>query len=300
MTRTRLIALRVAGVIAGLMLPLGMVVPVADADTNADTRGTVTRDRANSGCPELRYNDTLGAISFGEGQFIPEPPEKIAGLKAAYGGEVRVFIGTGNRVAQSLTDAYKKGAGPTIADCSFTDYGVSYTRMEATETAYVGVVLGKKAAPQQQGGSSPAGPVAEAPKPDVQCGPNDEAPTVPAGQQCKSKPAVACPPGGAQAEVPAGQKCPPPANAVRVTFNRGFGSWTVNVKNNAGIGGSCTYVATSQSGLPGRDEAFEIAPNGTHSFNVLAPVGKYDVVTSCTGTYDGQQVEFGRDVQTVP
>ncbi|WNG93909.1 hypothetical protein [Mycobacterium sp. ITM-2016-00318] len=73
-----------------------------------------------------------------------------------------------------------------------------------------------------------------------------------------------------------------------------------NVKNNAGIGGSCTYTATSQNGLPGVDRAFDIAPNGTESFSVLAPVGKYDVLTKCTGTYDGAQVEFGRDAQTVP
>ena len=109
------------------------------------------------------------------------------------------------------------------------------------------------------------------PKPDVVCNPEtDESATVPAGQQCKTKAAVQCPPGGPQTSVPAGQKCPPPANAVKVTFNRGFGTWGVNVKNNAGIGGSCTYTATSQNGLPGRDEAFDIAANGTHSFNVVA------------------------------
>jgi hypothetical protein len=62
----------------------------------------------------------------------------------------------------------------------------------------------------------------------------------------------------------------------------------------------CTYTATSQNGLPRVDRSFDIAPNGTESFSVLAPVGKYDVLTSCTGTYDGAQVEFGRDPQTVP
>lgn len=304
MTRTRLIAARVASVVAGLVLSMSVVVPVAHADTLADMRGTIARDRANAGCPDLKYNQTLQDIAFGIAAPIPIPDGQINGMKAAYGGEVVYFKGTGDPYAATLTNAYRNGGGGAIGDCSFTDFGVAFIRDEAYDVDdygpdFIGLVFGKKAAPQQQ--APPEQKPAEQPKPDVQCNPEtDESPTVPAGQQCKPKPPVQCPPGGATATVPAGQKCQPPTNAVRVTFNRGFGTWTVNVKNNAGIGGSCTYVATSQVGLPGRDEAFDIAPNGTHSFNVVAPVGKYDVVTSCTGTYDGQQVEFGRDVQTVP
>ena len=101
--------------------------------------------------------------------------------------------------------------------------------------------------------------------------------------------------------VTAGETCPPPTNAIRVTFDRGVGLWTVNVKNEAGIGGRCTYRATSTTGLTGASRDFDIAPNGTASFSVPAPLPltTYQVVTSCTGEYDGKQVEFGRDVQTV-
>lgn len=303
MTKARLTAVRIAGVIAGLVLSLLMVAPTAQADSLADIRGTVARDRANAGCPDLKYNQTLQDIAFAQADYIPAPPATIDGLKASYKGAVTtVVVGDGDPMAAALTAAYERGGGAAIGNCSNTEFGVSFRRNENYDPEdLVGLVFGTPS----QSATSPAegqgqGPAKEEPKPPVKCGPNDVETEVPAGQQCTPKPPVECPPGGPQQTVPAGQKCPPPANAVRVTFDRGFGSWTVNVKNNAGIGGSCTYTATSQSGLPGRDEAFDIAPNGTHSFSVIAPVGKYDVVTSCTGTYDGAQVEFGHDAQTVP
>ena len=94
MTRTRLFALRMAGLIAALAVPLAMVIPVAQADPIADIRGTVARDRANSGCPDLKYNQTLQDIAFAQAALIPAPPATIDGLKAAYGGEVTtVFMG---------------------------------------------------------------------------------------------------------------------------------------------------------------------------------------------------------------
>ena len=101
------------------------------------------------------------------------------------------------------------------------------------------------ASPQQGGASS-----GQQKAPDVVCGPDDESQTVPASQQCKAKPKppVDCPPGGPQKQVPAGQTCPAPANAVTVSFQRSFPLWTVNVKNTAGIGGSCHYEAVDTVG----------------------------------------------------
>jgi hypothetical protein len=221
------------------------------------------------------------------GQFIPDPPASIDQKIAQYGGEVRPFIGVGDPIAAATTDAYKKGAGPALSDCFLTEFGVSFVRYEPTETDWVGIVFGRPATV-----TAPSGPGAPA---------GTEKPAEQAPPPPPPPPPVQCPPGGPQKEVPAGQTCPAPTNAVRVTFDRGFGAWTVNVKNNAGIGGSCTYRATSASGLTGASQDFDITPNGSASFSVPAPAPftTYNVVTSCTGTYDGKQVEFGRDVQNV-
>ncbi|HEX2285073.1 MAG TPA: hypothetical protein VHI10_09665 [Mycobacterium sp.] len=128
-------------------------------------------------------------------------------------------------------------------------------------------------------------------------------PVAPPAAQPPPPQTTKCPAGGPKTEVPAGEKCPPPTNAVRVTFSRGALQWTVNVKNNAGIGGSCTYKATGAlTGATGASNNFDIGPNGTASFPVPAPplLTTWDTVTSCTGTYEGQQVEFGHDEQQVP
>jgi len=127
--------------------------------------------------------------------------------------------------------------------------------------------------------------------------------TGPAAQQAPPPPPqpVKCPKGSPAAEVPAGQTCPAPKDAVGVTFTRGLTQWTVNVTNSADIGGSCTYNATADNGTPGASKNFNIDPKGIANFNVAAPAPftTYHVVTSCTGDYDGQPVEFGHNEQDV-
>ena len=95
MTRTRLFVLRMAGLIAALAVPLAMVIPVAQADPIADIRGTVARDRANAGCPDLKYNQTLQDIAFGIAAPIPVPDGQINNLKGSYGGDVGALQGHG-------------------------------------------------------------------------------------------------------------------------------------------------------------------------------------------------------------
>ncbi len=278
MTRTRLFALRMAGVIAALAVPL------ANGDarwrkpiTIADISGAPSlATDANAGCPDLKYNQTLQDIALRHRRASSHSrrPDQI-NLKGAYGGEVVYFIGTGDPDAPTLTNAYRNGAGGAIGDCSLTDFGVAFIRDEAYDVDdygpdFVGLVFGKKATVTPPSGPGAPGGQGQEQKqvPPTKCGPNDVETEVPAGSQCTPKPAVACPPGGPQAEVPAGQTCPPPANAVKVTFDRGFGTWTVNVKNTAGIGGSCTYTATSQVGLPGADRPSTSRPTGRRAFDV--------------------------------
>jgi hypothetical protein len=286
MTGTRTLARRVGSTVAGCALVLTLA-PAAHADDDlGNLRGIVNGARAKSTCQPLKYNQTLQDIGFAMGQFIPEPQEKIDGMKAAYGGDVRPFIGTGDPIAAATSDALNKGASGAINDCYFTDFGVSFTRYETTETDWVGMVFGRPATVTPPSGPGAGGGGA----------PVEQKPAEPPPPQTKK-----CPAGGPKTEVPAGETCPPPTNAITVSFDRGFTQWTVNVKNNAGIGGACTYNATSDNGLPGASRNFNIGANAPASFTVPAPAPftTYHVVTSCTGTYDGQQVEFGHDEQDV-
>ncbi|PEG36568.1 hypothetical protein CQY20_18380 [Mycolicibacterium agri] len=273
--------------IAGLVGSMLTMAPVANAaEPLAEIRGTVTKDRVAAGCEEMKYNPKLQDIAFAVAQMIPAPQHEVDAMIGAYRGDVRTFVGMGDPMAAAVNDAYRKGAGPAITDCYWTEYGVSFLRYEEFEEDYVGIVVGRPGVTTPPSGPGAPGGGAKPPE--------QQAPAPP-------PPPVKCPPGGPKTEVPAGETCPPPTNAIRVTFDRGIGFWTVNVKNEAGIGGKCTYRATSTTGLTGASRDFDIAPNGTASFSVPAPLPltTYEVVTSCTGEYDGKQVEFGRDVQTV-
>jgi hypothetical protein len=84
-----------------------------------------------------------------------------------------------------------------------------------------------------------------------------------------------------------------PHDAVTVSFGNfsPFSGLPVTVTNSAAIAGACTYDST-----PGNfHHDFNLAPNGKTTFNVTGiPTGTtYHVVVSCTGTFNGQTVEFG-------
>lgn len=266
-----------------LLLSSFLPTPVAHADDVSDITAWVNRDRLKTApaCPPLKTNGLLNDIALAQAQLIPEPRPKIDAMIASYKGDIRTFIGVGDPLAAARTDAYDNGARNLLGNCEYTEIGASFYRFESEETDWVGIVFGKPLP-----GGSVSSPPAENP---------------PGGNPPPPPGATKCPAGGPKAEVPAGEKCPPPANAVSVSFSRGFGVWTVNVRNSAGIGGSCVYTATSTSGLTGANKNFNIGANGNASFQVPAPLPftTYHVVTSCTGTYDGQQVEFGHDEQDV-
>ena len=306
MIRARFI--RIASLVAGLLFSMLIGAPITHADPIADIRGTVARDRANSHCPDLKYNQTLQDIAFAAAAPIPAPADQIEGMKASYGGPVAVFTAAGDPQAATLTKAYRNGGGGAIGDCSMTDFGVSFIRDEAYDQNdygpdFIGLVFGKAAAPKPANSGAGGGAPAQDTQPPVICPAGSTTDTVPFGQQCTPKPPEmkTCPPGGTQKEVQVGQPCPAQTNAVKVTFDRGFGQWTVNAANSSAIGGSCTYTANDNNGGVGHNDTFNIGPNGKASIKVPAPLPftSYHVVTSCTGTYDGQQVEFGHDEQDV-
>lgn len=279
---------KMAAVWSGTLVAASLLAPapVAQAEPLAEIRGTVTKDRIQAGCPELKYNQLLQEIAFAKVFYAIHRVSNSQQLIAQYPGKVHSYVGYGDPMAAAVNHTYRMGAGDQIRDCAaWSEYGVAFIRVEDREEDYVSIVFGRPEAPP------PENKPAEPPKPQEQ--PKPQEPPPPPPKQC--------PPGGLKSEVPAGQECPPPTNAVRVSFDRGLGVWTVNVRNEAGIGGRCTYRAVSQTGLTGVNRDFDIAPNGSASFSVPAPppLTTYEVTTTCTGTYDGKQVEFGRDVQKV-
>jgi hypothetical protein len=173
-----------------------------------------------------------------------------------YLGKKTILIGQGDPAAAATNKALDQ-ARSTIGDCAYTEFGVGFNRWADTELDWVTIALGT--------------PAPEAPRPNA---PATEAP----------------------GSVPSPTPTPPkvaPTDAIRVSFDKGI-QWTVNVTSTADIPGACTYAATNPL-LPGSNRTFDITPNGTASFVVLAPppFSTYHVVVSCSGPFDGGTVEFG-------
>jgi hypothetical protein len=201
------------------------------------------------------------------------PGDRGGGDLSGYNGKAQLTTGWGDPQAAAINDAYKKGAGALISDCSYTEFGVGFHRDDSSEYDSVSIVFGtpaKAAAP-----TSDAGPTSD--------------PTLtpsPASRQC--------PAGSPTPTVPAFGTCAAPTDAIRVSFDKGV-LWTVNVTSTADIQGKCSYEATNPV-LPGSNKDFDIGPKGSASFTVLAPppFSTYHVKVSCSGTFDGKNVEFGR------
>lgn len=258
MTRTPATAsLAIASAVVGASVLSGTVaVPVAYASPLAPIIGTVQKDRSVTRCPQYAYNPVLEGAAQG---FVRSPFQAFQ-PPGNYNGRTVGFIGVGDPQAAATTAAYESGAGPTISDCGFTEFGVGFRRNESSEEDFVAIVFGAPA---------PAAPPVEAPKPEPVSVPD--------------------PPKAA------------PTNAVQLSFDRGTGTWTANVTSTADIPGKCSYVASNPV-LPAFKKFFDIGPNGSASFDVLAPppFSTYHVVVACKGPFEGNTVEFGRVEMNVP
>lgn len=277
--------------------------PAAHADPLDPIRAAVNNARQGAPCGALKYNIAL------EGEAQAAVGNRSPGVPPAgqYNGRFLTFKGFGDPQGAAIGAMMSAAATAAVRDCSYTEFGVGFVRDEDEEDDTVALSLGAPPAPAAPvqcppGSTSPTVPAGQqcTAAPPVQCPPGSTSPTVPAGQQCTAapKPDVQCPDGKT---VPAGAECPAPTDAVRVSFSKGFGVWKVNVANSADISGQCTYKATSDNGTPGASRNFAIAAKGTAGFTVPAPLflTSYHVVTSCTGTYAGNTVEFGHDEQDV-
>lgn len=179
---------------------------------------------------------------------------------SGYNGQTQLTYGFGDPQAAAINDAYKSGGGSMISNCALAEFGVGFIRNEEFESDRVAMVFGTPA----------AAPVAPSPAP---------------------------------APVPTPAPTPPkvaPTDAVRVSFDRNPVNWTVTVTSTADIPGVCTFVSKNPV-LPGSNKKFDIEARGSASFTVLAPppLAKYHVTVSCTGSFDGKDVEFGHVEQDV-
>lgn len=166
------------------------------------------------------------------------------------------------------------------------------------------------------------------PQPPVQCGPNDETPTVPAGQQCKAKamvkcpdgspttealsldkcapvPDKQCPPGSASPTVPSGQQCGAVTNAISMNITQEGLNANVTVNNSSPLPAECAYTATKTGGLlgPGTvNRNVSVPANGAGNITDMLwppPLVSYRATVKCTAQYDGKTVTIGESTQNV-
>ena len=255
----------------------GTAVAHAD-DPLAPIKNAVNGDRSRTVCPAFTYSRVLEDAAQ---RMVRYSSLETWGTPAGYKGRTQSFYGFGDPEVQAISDAYRSGASALIGDCSYTEFGVGFIRFDDKDTDVVGIFFG---APDKV--TTPAG--TPSPTADPTLVPTPAVQTCPAGSPTPTVPAF-----GTCAPVP------PPKDKVQVSVVKGP-QWNVNVTNAAGIGGKCTFTVDGPGGgLSNR--AFDIRANGSASFPIGTPLPfvTYHAVTSCHGTFNGTDVEFGHDEQDV-
>jgi hypothetical protein len=262
MTTRTSVSLAFASAFVGASLLSGtLAMPIAHAD---DPLGPIIADitlyRSKTECPRLTYNPVLEDAA----QNYARSENRADGIPRNYNGQTAAYLGSGDPQDSAVLSAYGRGARAAITNCVDTEFGVGFIRHDDRSVDVVTIVFG-----------IPTKPV--------------EAPKVP---DPVAVPAPVVTPVPEPAKVA-------PTDAIRVSFDKGV-LWTVNVTSTADIPGKCTYAATNPV-LPGSNKNFDIGPKGSASFTVLAPppFSTYHVVVSCSGTFDGKNVEFGHVEQDV-
>ena len=282
--------------------------------------------------PMLSPMPTASADVLGNGYDVNCRQVNATQVVCTIGGCPRVYEDyAGNRVNTRVNQLPQQTIGKpcdsTISETVNISSGFNYAVQGCRHNNFTGSDCGAwsdyKYTPPA---APPAAPPAELPKAPVQCPPGSvtptvpagqqctaappvqcplgsETPTVPAGQQCKALPPKACPPGSVKPEVPASENCAAPTNTVTMNIGGGALQRTVTVTNNGPLGGTCAYDAKATGGLfaPGLNRQINVGPNASTSIDVPAPPlgSTYEVTLTCTGTYDGKQVQFGQAKQNV-
>jgi hypothetical protein len=143
----------VAALNAAMLLAAGVWLgPGARADTSTNLRDAVAAGRGGSSCEALRYNDVVGhvaeVINKSTDDYLNQTATRVPiadpleGLKEfGYGGTKAYLLqGAHESEAKAIKGALLQGYA-AIPDCSYTDFGVSMVRNDATGYALAVVVL---------------------------------------------------------------------------------------------------------------------------------------------------------------
>jgi hypothetical protein len=253
-------------------------IPVANADPLDPIRAAANNARSQTSCPPLNYNRDLE----GQAQHAAENTEDGVPPFGQYKGTFIVLQASGDhedkQIGRVVNDPVSK---LSFKDCGYKDFGVGFKRFDNTENDFVVIVLGKPDAPDAVQPPQPVDP----PKPVEAAKP------------------IPCPDGS---EVPAGQTCPAepaPTDAVTMNLNRsGLTNVTATFANSSKVSGICHYDAEDVNGiLPGKTDDFSIGAKATVTRTYPAPpiLSTYHAVVSCTGNFNGQNIEFGHAEQDV-
>ena len=278
-TRTSL-SVAIASVLVGSSLLSGTAAtPIARADDPlAPIIAAVNGDRSRTRCPAYTYSHVLEDAAQ---KWARNGAYAVAGGKGGY-DDTEVFDGSGDPQAAAINNAYKKGAGDWIGNCAYTEFGVGFLRDSSTENDVVAILFGKPA-------------------------PVDAVPAPTPATEPRPAPPLQCPVGSPTPNVPAGQICaPPPTNSVTMAVSgAGFGKINVTLTNSAAIDASCAYTATPVNNLGGilqpinRSIAVQAKGMATLNENSPLPGSTYHLTVSCTGTFNGKNVELGHPARDV-
>jgi hypothetical protein len=281
--RVHALAGLLTALVGASLLSGSVALPIAHADDPlAPIRGAVNGDRSRTACPAFTYSRVLEDAA----QASARRQVRAGFQPPAYNGKTTDFSGVDDPQAAAINDAYKRGAGAVISDCSYTEFGVGFLRedqdLAGSSFDVVTIFFGTPA-------------TAKAP-------PSTPSPTLvptPASRQC--------PAGSSTPTVGAFETCaPPPTDSVTLAVSAaGRGKIDVKMTNSADLDASCAYTAEPKSNpfgiLPTINKTVAVKAKGTATLNENSPLpgSTYHLTVSCTGSFDGKNVDLGHPEQDV-
>lgn len=169
-TLTRsIVGLGATALFLGLATPAHADIPVIRAELSGSSTSRITpvpaidpvageisaivindRNKYAPQCPPLKQNGKLFRVA--EHAARSEAPVNPPNMTNYYRGRTLQFIGKGDPRPAAVTDAYKRGAGPALSRCDYTEFGVAFMRVTTSKFLgadydVVAIVFGTSEAP---------------------------------------------------------------------------------------------------------------------------------------------------------